>query len=104
VAGNQSRFLYDFSPDSVIFRWTDDFAPRFLYGFALDDERVVLREEVRHRIRAGDISGRELVVGGTLAVAPDGSVLKEQGATVFDGIKAAADELKKRIRADLSLK
>ncbi|MDA1191862.1 MAG: type I-B CRISPR-associated protein Cas7/Cst2/DevR, partial [Candidatus Poribacteria bacterium] len=28
VAGNQARFLFDFSPDSIVLRWTDDFAPR----------------------------------------------------------------------------
>jgi len=104
VAGNQSRFLYDFSPDSVIFRWTDDFAPRCLYGFTLDGERLTLREDVRHRISAGDVAATELIVGGTLAATPDGSALKSQGASVFDGVKAAADEIKKRIRADLELK
>ena len=33
VAGNHGRFLFDFSPDSAIFRVTDDPAPRFLYCF-----------------------------------------------------------------------
>jgi CRISPR-associated protein Cst2 len=104
VAGNQSRFLYDFSPDSVIFRWTEDFAPRFLYGFTLDSERLTLREEVRHRISAGDIIANELIVGGTLAATPDGSALKSQGASVFNGVKAAAEEVKKRVRSDLGFK
>lgn len=104
VAGNQSRFLYDFSPDSVIFRWTDDFAPRLLYGFALDGERLTLREEIRHRIGAGDISPSELIMGGTLATTTDGRRLKDGGAAVFDGVKAAADEVKKRVLRDLGLK
>lgn len=104
VAGNQSRFLYDFSPDAVIFRWTDDFAPRFLYGFELDGERLSLRGEAIHRITAGDINPKELVVGGTISNSQDGKRLKDLGATVFDGVKAAADEVKKRIRADLGLK
>ncbi len=26
VAGNQSRFLYDFAPESIVFRWAEDFA------------------------------------------------------------------------------
>ena len=30
VAGNQSRFLYDFAPESLVFRWTDDCAPNAL--------------------------------------------------------------------------
>jgi len=58
VAGNQSRFLYDFSPESVIFRWTDDFAPRLLYGFRLDGEQPQLREEMRRRIESDDIDAK----------------------------------------------
>lgn len=104
VAGNQSRFLYDFSPDAVVFRWTDDFAPRFLYAFALDGERLSLREDVFHRIKAGDIDPKELVVGGAIAATSEGKLLRERGAAVLDGVKAAADEVKKRIRTDLGLK
>ena len=104
VAGNQSRFLYDFSPDSVIFRWTDDFAPRLLYGFKLDGERVAIREEVLRRVKAGDIDPKELVVGGTISTNSDSKLLKELGAVVLDGVKAAANEVKKRIRIDLGIK
>lgn len=104
VAGNQSRFLYDFSPDALLLRWTEDFAPRFLYGYALQDGRLSIREDVLLRITAGDINSKELVVGGTIAATPAGKVLKEQGAVVVDGVKAAAEEVKKRIRADLGLR
>lgn len=105
VAGNQSRFLYDFSPDAVVFRWTDDFAPRFLYGFQLDGESISLRAEVVHRIRSGDINPKELVIGGVIAASEGGKALKQLGVeAVFDGVKAAAEELKKRMRADLGLK
>ena len=38
VAGNHGRFLFDFSPDAVVFRLTDDPAPRLLYCFATDDD------------------------------------------------------------------
>lgn len=104
VAGNQSRFLYDFSPDTVLFRWTDDFSPRFLYGFSLNQDRVALREEVYRRITSGDIKADELIVGGSLASGPEGEKLKKLGATMFDGVKAAAEEVKKRIRKHLGLK
>ena len=104
VAGNQSRFLYDFSPDTIMFRWTEDFAPRFLYGFELDGDRLTLRGEVKHRVKAGDISPKELIVGGTLATMPEGESLKKQGTVVLDGIKAAAEEVKRRMRADLAIK
>jgi CRISPR-associated protein Cst2 len=104
VAGNQSRFLYDFSPDAVVFRWTDDFAPRFLYGLQPSGERVALRGDVLARIKARDIDAGELVVGGSLAVTADGTALMEQGAVVLDGVKAAGDEVKRRMRVDLGLK
>jgi CRISPR-associated protein Cst2 len=104
VAGNQSRFLYDFSPDAVLFRWTDDFAPRFLYGFKSNGDGVSIRDEALHRVKAGDIAAKDLVVGGTIAVTETGKILKDQGAAVFESVKAAAEEIKKRIRADLGLK
>ncbi|ALA57932.1 DevR family CRISPR-associated autoregulator [Nitrospira moscoviensis] len=104
VAGNQSRFLFDFSPDAVIFRWTDDFAPRFLYGFTVGDGTVAIRQEVLDRIKSKDIAANEIVVGGSIATTAQGTALKEQGAVVLDGVKAAADEVKQRIRRDLELK
>ena len=103
VAGNQSRFLYDFSPDSVIFRWTDDFAPRFLYGFQSDSEGRLSVPEILRRVEAGDINPKELVVGGSLADLPDGKGLAAKGAHVKPGVKDAAEEVKKRIKTDLKL-
>ena len=104
VAGNQSRFLYDFSPEAALFRWTDDFAPRFLYGFKSSGDGITLRDDVLHRVQAGDIDAKELVVGGAVAGSAWGKTLKDQGAIVLDGVKAAAEEIKKRICADLGLK
>jgi CRISPR-associated protein Cst2 len=100
VAGNQSRFLYDFSPESVIFRWTDDFAPRILFGFQLNDGTVSFPDIVR-RVEAKDIEPSELIIGGAIADHPD--CKKLQGASVHKGVKSAADELKKRIRESLKL-
>jgi CRISPR-associated protein Cst2 len=104
VAGNQSRFLYDFSPESVIFRWTDDFAPRLLYGFQLVGEQALLREDVRRRIESKDIQPNDLIVGGSIASTDDSEFLKQKGATVCAGVKEAAEKLKARIRSDLKLK
>jgi len=98
VAGNHSRFLYDFSPDTVVFRWTDDFAPRFLYGFEMNGGGVVLRDDVWRRIKAGDIDPKELVIGGSLSASPQGAELRTMGAHVTEGVKAAAEEIKRRMR------
>jgi CRISPR-associated protein Cst2 len=101
VAGNHARFLFDFSPDSIIFRWTDDFAPRILYGFALDSEGRLTMPEVVRRLEAGDIKPDELVVGGSIAAFEHGKALKDKKALVENGVKAAAEQIKKRIRNDL---
>jgi CRISPR-associated protein Cst2 len=97
VAGNHARFLYDFSPESVIFRWTDDFAPRMLYGFEEIGRGQVRARTVVHRAQAGDLDAHELIVGGALADTEDGAALKELGAFVLPGVRAAAEEIKRRI-------
>jgi CRISPR-associated protein Cst2 len=101
VAGNHARFLFDFSPDSIIFRWTDDFAPRMLYGFALDPEGRLAVPEILRRVEAKDIDPKELVVGGGISGLPDGAALKSKGALVFPGVREAAEEIKKRMKAAL---
>ena len=103
VAGNQSRFLFDFSPDSIILRWTDDFAPRILYGFSLTEDGTLTVPDILRRVDAGDIKPDELIVGGRLADTPDGRALRELGAHVFAGVRSAGDFLKELIRADLNL-
>ncbi len=103
VAGNQSRFLYDFSPDSVIFRWTDDFAPRLLYGFQLNGDDQLTIPQVIRRVDVGDINAEELIIGGAIADLPNGKYLKDKGACVRGGVKAAAEETKERIRGNLKL-
>lgn len=97
VAGSQARYFYDFAPDTVIFRWTDDPAPRILYPFRVDDAGVVSVPELLRRIRGGDIEPGELVVGGSISEMPDGEALRQLGATVHLGVKAAASEIKDRL-------
>jgi len=97
VAGNHARFLFDFSPESVVFRITDDPAPRLLYCFE-DVAGKIAFPQLLDRVRAGDISASELVIGGSvvgLLGDPEKNVLK--GAKLIDGVRAAADEACKRI-------
>jgi CRISPR-associated protein Cst2 len=45
VAGNHSRFLFDFAPEAIILRWTADPAPRIMLVFDQDDHgRVSLKK------------------------------------------------------------
>jgi CRISPR-associated protein Cst2 len=98
VAGSHARYFYDFAPETVIFRWTSDPAPRILYPFRLDEEREQLRvPELLRRLRAGDIAAEELIVGGGLVELPDGAELARLGAAVHPGVKAAARDVKERL-------
>ena len=112
VGGNQSRFLFDFSPDTVIFRWTDDFAPRILYGFKEDkDTGKIGIPEIVERIKAKDIKGSELFIGGLLSKEikkemkeslKDSSVKNAvEEVSFFDGVKEAADKVNEKIKASL---
>src|SRR5262249_41766940 len=55
VAGNHGRFLFDFSPDSLVVRITDDPAPRFLYCFETDDDGTTVSVPgLLRRVEVGD--------------------------------------------------
>lgn len=104
VAGNHGRFLYDFSPDSVVFRWTDDPAPRILYGFEMDDSGAVSMRKVIERVASGDVPASELVVGGSVIASLEQQELEIlRGATLVPGVRAAAVEIQNRMRADLNI-
>lgn len=105
VGGNHSRFLYDFSPDSLVLRWTHDFSPRFLYCFQEDEEGTISVSDLIEKVEAGDIDPTELWIAGGI-VNSDSEQLEEletRGANVFKGIKLAAESLKEKIALDLQL-
>ncbi|MFZ5697720.1 MAG: DevR family CRISPR-associated autoregulator [Pseudomonadota bacterium] len=105
VAGNHSRFLYDFSPEAVVYRWTDDFAPRMLYGFSAMDAQSLSVPAILGRIKQGDINASELIVGAATPDTFDSNTMAEFESLKVKvvGIKAAADEVKTRMREDLKL-
>ncbi len=103
VAGNHARFLFDFSPEVAVFRWTQDFAPRMLYGFSQSDEGTATLDVVLNKVRHGDIDPRELIVGGAPADRPEVAALREAGADCHPGVKAAGAALKNRIARSLHL-
>jgi CRISPR-associated protein Cst2 len=98
VAGNHSRFLYDFSPESLVLRITDDMAPRLLYCF---DERegVIDVPTLVARVEGGDIAASELIVGGLVASSPGAQRLQALGATVLPGVLKATQEARARLAA-----
>ncbi|MBE9125498.1 MULTISPECIES: type I-B CRISPR-associated protein Cas7/Cst2/DevR [unclassified Coleofasciculus] len=103
VAGNHARFLYDFSPESLVLRWTHDFSPRILYCFQEDESGDVSLPLLIHRVEVGDIDPQELWVAGAIAKTPEGDRLEELGVNVLAGTKVALSVLKQAIARDLQL-
>jgi CRISPR-associated protein Cst2 len=98
VAGNHGRFLFDFSPAAVVYRITDDPAPRLLYCFETHDSGASLdAPQLLRRVQCGDIDAAELVVGGELSGTRTGDALKAAGADVHAGIKFATEAACKRL-------
>ena len=104
VAGNHGRFLFDFSPEAVVIRLTQDPAPRFLYCFDTEDDgKTVHAKKLTDRIDAGDIDPKELVLGVADLKSKLASDLTAKGVTVL-GVVKACDEAVKRINASLGIK
>jgi CRISPR-associated protein Cst2 len=104
VAGNHGRFLFDFSPDVVVFRLTDDPAPRLLYCFETDDEgKTVHARTLERRLEAGDIQSDELIVGVSDLQSQLATAFRTQQVMVL-GIKAAMTEAVKRMNSRLDIK
>ena len=83
VAGNHGRFLFDFSPESVVFRITEEAAPRILYGFSSDEKSDGLPSILR-KVEAGDIQPTELIVGGAVGEQfAQGATSALRGAEIF---------------------
>jgi CRISPR-associated protein Cst2 len=108
VAGNHGRFLFDFSPDSIVIRITDDPAPRLLYCFETADEgKSVEAPELVRRLMAGDIAADELIIGGPIAAdsSKTGNGLHEAKVkALHDGVKSALEDACRRIDKQLAAK
>jgi len=102
VGGNHGRFLFDFSPNSMVFRWTDDFAPRLLYGFDMDTQGNVSLPSILKKVACGDINPQELFIGGEVIESLDEADRQTlKGAEIVHGVKAMAGKLCERMKADL---
>ena len=96
VAGNHGRFLFDFSPESVVFRLTNDPAPRLLYVFE-QKSQIVDAPLLFARVEAGDIEAEELIIGGNFSATETAKKLEGKGTTVCPGIKNAAKAVIERL-------
>lgn len=102
VAGNHGRFLFDFSPEAVIFRLTKDPAPRLLYCFDTpDDGKTVTADSLLKKVKNGDVLATELIVGVS---DPDSDLAKmfEAAKVTVKGVKGAMEAACERLGETLS--
>ncbi|GAB4525445.1 MAG: type I-B CRISPR-associated protein Cas7/Cst2/DevR [Pleurocapsa sp.] len=99
VGGNHGRFLFDFAPESIILRWTKDFAPRFLYCFEEDEMGDISMPKLLRQIRSGDLDPTEFWIGGEITEFLQGT--EYEGINRFSGVKETVDALKEKITEDL---
>lgn len=102
VAGNHSRFLFDFSPESIVLRITDDPAPRLLYCFEESENGSISAPELVRKVKAGDIGADELYIGGRISQNVD---IKGLNVAVLEqGMKPAVEKFKKTLMEKLLTK
>ncbi len=99
VAGNHSRFLFDFSPESIVLRLTQDPAPRLLYCFEEDEDGNIKAPRLQSRVRNGDIDADELYIGGLLAEDPEIQAL--EGIHAFPGVKKGVEAFNTVLKSQL---
>jgi CRISPR-associated protein Cst2 len=103
VGGNHARFLYDFRPESIVLRITDDPSPWIMGVFKRIGESVGCPQLVR-LIEVGDVKANELIVGGEIADTPYGEQLKTLGVQVYRGVKKAIAQAKEQLQQQLNIK
>jgi CRISPR-associated protein Cst2 len=99
VAGNHSRFLFDFSPESIVLRLTDDPAPRILYCFEESDKGEINASELVRKVQVGDIDPSEIFVGGK--IADDAEIKALDGIKLYPGVKNTTEEFKTSLKSKL---
>jgi CRISPR-associated protein Cst2 len=98
VAGNHSRFAYDFSPASIVLRLTNAHSSRIQNCFDHDEEnRSFTVSRLIQRVESGDIPAKELILAGDISLTEEANALKKLGVAVYPGIYAASHEIKQRI-------
>jgi len=98
VGGNHSRFAYDFCPSTIVLRVTNEHSSRIQNLFEHEElQRTYTAYRLIQRIKSGDISPSEIIVGGGISETEEGKELRSLGVTVFHGVKAAMNEARERI-------
>ncbi len=98
VAGNHTRFAYDFSPATIVLRVTHAHSSKIQNVFEHDESRrTFTAKKLIDRVESGDIPASELIVGGALATTDEGKQLEKLGVKIFKGVHAAMNHAREKI-------
>jgi CRISPR-associated protein Cst2 len=101
VGGNHARFLFDFSPESVIFRWTHHPVPQFLYCFEQPDADTLTAPRLQQLITCEEIPPEEIWILGGYAFTEEAEKLAEKGVKIYPSIRKGVKDLTAQISQDL---
>ncbi len=101
VGGNHARFLYDFRPESIVIRVTDDPSPWIMDSFKRIGDGVGCPRLVR-LVEVGDVKADELIVGGEIVDTPYGEQFSKLGVKVYRGVKEAIAAAKAQLCAGVT--
>lgn len=100
VGGNHARFLYDFRPESIVIRVTQDPSPWIMDSFKRMGDTVGCPKLLR-LVEVGDVAPSELIVAGEIADTLYGEKLSKLGVTVVRGVKEAIAAAKNLLKAEV---
>jgi len=101
VGGNHARFLYDFRPESIVIRVTQDPSPWIMDSFKRMGEGIGCPKLLR-LVEVKDVAANELIVAGEIADTPYGKQLQELGVKVYRGVKEAIAAAKLLLNTEVS--
>jgi CRISPR-associated protein Cst2 len=101
VGGNHSRFLFDFRPESIAIRITEDPSPWIMDCFKRMGDTIGCQRLLR-LVEVGDIQASELIVAGEIADTPYGEKLEKLGVQVCRGVKEAIVLAKQSLSAGVT--
>lgn len=103
VGGNHGRYFYDFSPEAIILRVTDDPAPRIMFCFEENDRGELSLKKLVRRMQGDepDVAPSEVIIGSAVDGIQGIDQAEELDVQVFPGVKAAISESLSRIKERL---
>ncbi|MEA5511749.1 type I-B CRISPR-associated protein Cas7/Cst2/DevR [Crocosphaera sp. UHCC 0190] len=102
VGGNYARFLYEFRPESIVIRVTEDPSPWIMNCFERVGDSVGCPRLVR-LVEVKDILASELIVAGEIADTPYGEKLKSLNVKVYRGVKEAIAAAKEMLKTEVTV-